>query len=240
MDLIGWQIITHWWKVRETKKGEKWRKMAGWGGWMELSPLVKDEDIQKMEFSPSHITTEKQKHIKSWFFTVIPVYFSLSSFTSHSHNHINIYFFIVSVISRETWKETYLALATSIVSVKRKRCLSWIWRPVFSWVWKWPRNRRPGHSARKAWTRWLDSGLTGVRQLSLGDKTHTTYTQSEYATTDAQRRKLVWMYLQECLWSTGCSTAQRLLEKDLAASWSIFKELCEKTQNPWMLLNYLC
>lgn len=29
-------------------------------------------------------------------------------------------------------KDTYLALATSRVSVKRKRCLSWVCRPVFS------------------------------------------------------------------------------------------------------------
>lgn len=67
-------------------------------------------------------------------------------------------------------KDTYLALATSRVSVKRKRCLSWVCRPVFSCDWAWPRNTRPGHSARKAWTRGQDSGLTGVRQLSLRDK----------------------------------------------------------------------
>lgn len=66
-------------------------------------------------------------------------------------------------------EETHLALATSSVSVKRKRCLSWVCRPVFSWVWAWPKKRRPGFSARKAWTRGHDSGLTGVRQLSLRD-----------------------------------------------------------------------
>lgn len=83
---------------------------------------------------------------------------------------------------------TYLALATSSVSVKRKRCLSWVCRPVFSWVWTWPRNKRPGHSARKAWTRGLDSGLIGVRQLSLkGQNTHHRYT--EWNTTGAQREK---------------------------------------------------
>lgn len=63
--------------------------------------------------------------------------------------------------------ETYLALATRRVSLKRKRCLSWVCRPVFSCTWAWPKKRRAGHSARKAWTRGHDSGLTGVRQLSL-------------------------------------------------------------------------
>lgn len=53
------------------------------------------------------------------------------------------------------------------MSLKRKRCLSWVCRPVFSCAWAWPKNRRAGHSARKAWTRGHDSGLTGVRQLSL-------------------------------------------------------------------------
>lgn len=65
---------------------------------------------------------------------------------------------------------THLALATRRVSLKRKRCLSWVCRPVFSWVWAWPRKRRPGLSARKAWTRGQDSGLTGIRQLSLWDR----------------------------------------------------------------------
>lgn len=31
--------------------------------------------------------------------------------------------------------ETYLALATRRVSLKRKRCLSWVCRPVFSCAW---------------------------------------------------------------------------------------------------------
>ena len=32
-------------------------------------------------------------------------------------------------------QETYLALVTSSVSVNRKRCLSWVCRPVLSCVW---------------------------------------------------------------------------------------------------------
>lgn len=90
---------------------------------------------------------------------------------SHPHNHINTRSFI---LSQDPRRETYLALATSSVSVKRKRCLSWVCRPVFSCAWAWPKNRRPGHSARKAWTSGQDSGLTGVMQLSLVARQDTT------------------------------------------------------------------
>lgn len=95
------------------------------------------------------------------FTTLIPVYVSQSAFpVEFSFWHVNIF-----LNSQDTG--TYLALATSRVSLKRKRCLSWVCRPVFSCAWAWPKNRRAGHSARKAWTRGHDSGLTGVRQLSL-------------------------------------------------------------------------
>lgn len=76
-----------------------------------------------------------------------------------------------TVISHDMHGDAYLALATSSVSEKMKRCLSCVCRPVFSCAWAWPRNRRPGHSARKLWTRGQDSGLTGVRQLSLEGRT---------------------------------------------------------------------
>lgn len=110
------------------------------------------------------------KFVSLYFFLFMSLWLHFPS-PSHSHNHINTHSLSLSVISRDTLKETYLALATSSVSVKRKRCLSWVCRPVFSCVWAWPRNRRRGHSARKAWTREHDSGLTGVRQLSLEEKT---------------------------------------------------------------------
>lgn len=51
---------------------------------------------------------------------------------SHPHNHINTHSF---ALSQDAQRETYLALATSSVSVKRKRCLSWVCRPVFSCAW---------------------------------------------------------------------------------------------------------
>lgn len=158
MDLIGWEIIIYqerkWWRV-------KWKN------------AVKTEDLRKntqKKINPSiewlflsvlwHSSNASHENV-SYFTTLIPVYVSRSAFpVEFSFWHVNIF-----LNSQDTG--TYLALATSRVSLKRKRCLSWVCRPVFSCAWAWPKNRRAGHSARKAWTRGHDSGLTGVRQLSL-------------------------------------------------------------------------
>lgn len=109
-----------------------------------------------------------------------------------------------TVISHDMHGDAYLALATSSVSEKMKRCLSCVCRPVFSCAWAWPRNRRPGHSARKLWTRGQDSGLTGVRQLSLREEHKGTHTQkdkqSQVFQRYPQRRWILWF---GCGWSTG-------------------------------------
>lgn len=105
-------------------------------------------------------------------------------------------------------KETYFALATSSVSVKRKRCLSWVCRPVFSCVWIWPKNNLRGHSARKAWTRGQDSGLTGVKQFSLGRDKRKKYTIRHKGTCGLNAfksvsLKTVWMWLVEFKFKSG-------------------------------------
>ena len=60
-----------------------------------------------------------------------------------------------------THTHSYLALVTSRVSLNRKRCLSWVCRPVFSWAWPWSRKVRSGH-ARYDWISRHVSGHTGT------------------------------------------------------------------------------
>lgn len=121
---------------------------------------------------------------------------------SHSQPRINI-----SPSFHKTLKETYLALVTSRVSVKRKRCLSWICKPVFSCVWAWPRNRRPGHSARKAWTRGQVSGLTGVKQLSLGGTKPRRLRRKEWFTLLIPKGEICGLeYVEACTETTSLET----------------------------------
>lgn len=137
---------------------------------MQYRQKIWGNSTQKTSTSPSQmavlICTLTFLQCKTWkcclFVSEIPVYGSRSAFPVwFSFRHIKIF-----LNCQDT--ETYLALATRRVSLKRKRCLSWVCRPVFSCAWAWPKKRRAGHSARKAWTRGHDSGLTGDRQLSLG------------------------------------------------------------------------
>lgn len=66
---------------------------------------------------------------------------------------------------------TYLALLITSMSVKRKRCLSWVCTPLRSWTCPW-RRRDLSKPARKEWTNEQLSGDTGSWKLSL-DETHT-------------------------------------------------------------------
>lgn len=63
---------------------------------------------------------------------------------------------------------SYLALLMSMMSVKRKICLSWVCRPVFSWTYAWLINILEG--LRYDCTSRHVSGLTGERLLSLKNK----------------------------------------------------------------------
>lgn len=65
---------------------------------------------------------------------------------------------------------TYLALLITSMSVKRKRCLSWLCIPVRSWTCPWRRNDL-SEPSRKEWTNEELSGHTGSWKLSL-DETH--------------------------------------------------------------------
>lgn len=161
MDLIGWEIIICWGK-NEGQSSKRSRRVC------------KERQGETPSFTnflllwPAEKQLGTMKCCTAAFCSYFSLFMSLCLYflfrpLSHSQPRINI-----SLSFHKTLKETYLALVTSRVSVKRKRCLSWICKPVFSCVWAWPRNRRPGHSARKAWTRGQVSGLTGVKQLSLG------------------------------------------------------------------------
>ena len=72
----------------------------------------------------------------------------------------------------------YLALAITSVSVNRKRCLSWVCIPVFSWAWPWRRNDL-SEPLRKDWTNGQLSGHTGTRKLSLEHKHVETKSRTE-------------------------------------------------------------
>lgn len=152
MDLIGWEIIIYqerkWWR-------EKWKNAV-------------QTDLRKQ------YTKKHQPLLHKWLFLSVLWHFSNAS---HENAACLFLWFLFTApalhfLSDPQKTETYLALATRRLSLKRKRCLSWVCRPVFSCAWAWPKKRRAGHSATKAWTRGHDSGLTGARQLSLRTEKH--------------------------------------------------------------------
>lgn len=66
----------------------------------------------------------------------------------------------------ETHICTYLALAITSMSLKRKRCLSWVCIPVFNWACPWRRNDL-SEPVRNDWISGHFSGHMGTRKLSL-------------------------------------------------------------------------
>lgn len=100
MDLIGWEIITYWWKMREwemKETGEQGEEKAG----------IQQNDAVPFSYSLQPLL-KKLKHFKCSrpepFPLFCPVYFALPSFMSQSLNHINIHYFMLPVISQETQK----------------------------------------------------------------------------------------------------------------------------------------
>lgn len=98
INLIGWRIITYWWKVKKTKKGEKLTKMGEgvWGCGEPRDILLFATSVRKTEIYEKLV-------LPSFSCLLLPVFISVSLTQPHKHMLLHSLFHFTRHGGKLTW-----------------------------------------------------------------------------------------------------------------------------------------